>query len=174
MRGQGRCPDKSLCFDASKDAQFICDTSKHRLGDIILSPSTQSLYVQNVLLASRRELVPNQIVSGNNGCFDVAIDNSLDSVFPGCIEVNAVYDLQNIDPGWWLADLEAGTIRKVGWRETFERSSVLRQRPKYRFAVLIIRTDKNVQVFGCTWLCVNAKCVAAYDEIFNSVIVECA
>jgi hypothetical protein len=80
-----------------------------------LSPSTQSLYVQNVLLASRRELVSNQIVSGNNGCFDIAIDNSLDSVFPGCIEVNAVYRLQNVDPGWWLADLEAGTIRKVGW-----------------------------------------------------------
>jgi hypothetical protein len=48
----------------------------------------------------------------------------------------------------------------------------LRQGAKYCFAVLFVRADENVQVFGCAWLCMNTESVTTYDEILNSVIVE--
>jgi hypothetical protein len=85
---------------------------------------------------------------------NLAFDDSLNSIFPGRIEADAIDGLQNVDPCGWLADLEGGAIRKVRGSQTFDRRSVLRQRSEYRLAVLFIRTDKNVQVFGCAWLCV--------------------
>jgi hypothetical protein len=41
-------------------------------------------------------------------------------------------------------------------------------------AVFFVRPDENIQVLGCSWLCVYAKSIAAYDKIFNCVVVECA
>jgi len=50
----------------------------------------------------------------------------------------------------------------------------LRESTKYRFAVFFIGSDKNIEIFGCPWLCMNAESIAAYDQVFNCVIVECA
>lgn len=138
----------------------------------LLMGGTQPLYIQHVLFPSGRQLVLDEMISRDDCRSDLVIDSSLDSVFPCCIEADAIYALKDIDPCRGLANLEVRAVLKVGGGQAVQRSAVLGQSPKYRLAVFCIAADENVQVLCCAWLCMNAVGIAAYDEIFNSVIVE--
>jgi hypothetical protein len=139
---------------------------------IFPSCGSQLLNVENVLLPSACEFIPDEVIFGYNARPDFPIDNPLDSIFPGFIETDSIDVLQNVHSGRRLADLEHRAIHKISRTETAERCSVLGKCAKQRLAIFFVSPDKEIQVFRCSRFGVDPESIASHDKVLNGVIVE--
>src|ERR1700722_14335878 len=64
----------------------------------------------------------------------------------------------------WAADLESRTVHKVRRVQAAEWCAVLCECAKYCFAVVLVGSDKNIQILGGSRLGVNAESIASYDK----------
>jgi len=136
---------------------------------------TDFLNIGKIAHPASRKFGSNQIAPGDEkrGKSGFGVDHTLDTPFPGFVEIDAVDARKNIDRNRLLSDAnELTQVRKIALADPTKRRTECGQGCVGRARVCRVGFDEKVHILCRARLRVEGNGIAANDKVFNAVGVE--